>query len=234
MQNDLMQKKPPPGHIVPVPSRENTRSVPKIRLAPQEELVPRSTRIPFRRARRWRSQGEENLYGVPAVSVFVTQAAYWRFNAHAQSDLQNEVGGWLIGKWRLDKQSGEQFVVIETILPALYTQQGSAYLTFTQESQVALHNHIQTYYPDKELVGWFHTHPRMGVFLSEYDNFLHRNFFPELWQVALVIEPYGGTGGFFIRQPDGTLDTRRYYGFYELLNWRRHSVVQWRNLLSEE
>lgn len=113
------------------------------------------------------------------------------------------------------------------------TRQGSAYLTFTQETQVALHQTLEERFPKKELVGWYHTHPRMGVFLSEYDTWLHRNFFPELFQVALVIEPYSSSGGFFIRQPDGSLDPRRYYGFYELHNRKRRSVVHWRNIFPE-
>jgi proteasome lid subunit RPN8/RPN11 len=167
---------------------------------------------------------------MPAVSVFITQKAYVRFCAHAGSDLDNEVGGWLLGKWRMDRKSGEQFIVIETVLPAQHTQHGSAFLTFTQESQVALHNLLQEDYPDKELVGWFHTHPRMGVFLSAYDTWLHHNFFPEMWQVALVIEPYSNRGGFFIRQADGSLDPRAYFGFYELISKKKRSVVHWRNL----
>ena len=152
--------------------------------------------------------------------------------AHADSDLKNEVGGWLLEKLRMDKENGEQFIVIDTILPASHTQQGSAFLTFTQDSLVELHRHVQDNYPEKEILGWFHTHPRMGVFLSSYDTFLHNNFFPEIWQVALVIEPFSRSGGFFIRQQDGWLDPRQYYGFQELINGNMRSVVHWQNLTS--
>jgi proteasome lid subunit RPN8/RPN11 len=169
----------------------------------------------------------------PVVSVFVSQRAFVRFCAHAGSDLSNEVGGWLVGKWRADKVTGRQFVVVENSLPATLTRHGSAFLTFTQDTQVALYEALEERFPGKQLVGWYHTHPRMGVFLSEYDTWLHRNFFPEHYQVALVIEPYSATGGFFIRQTDGSLDARRYYGFYELHNRRRRSVMHWRNLYSE-
>ena len=86
---------------------------------------------------------------------------------------------------------------------------------------MALYEELKERYPDKELVGWYHTHPRMGIFLSEYDTWLHRNFFPEPYQVALVIEPHSATGGFFIRQPDGSLDPRQYFGFYELYQRNR-------------
>ncbi len=205
---------------------------PSIRLLTNGQPAPRRGYIPNGRAMRWRSPSEEDGPD-PVVTVFVSQRAYVRCCAHAGSDLNNEVGGWLVGKWRMDKQSGKEFVVVENILPAPHTRQGSAYLTFTQESQVALHQALEERFPKKELVGWYHTHPRMGVFLSEYDTWLHQNFFPEAFQVALVIEPYSSSGGFFIRQSDGSLDPRRYYGFYELHNRKRRSVVHWRNIFPE-
>lgn len=203
----------------------------RINLIPPEKATPRSGRIPVGRASRWWSPHEANGHE-STVSVFISPRAFVRLCAHAGSDLDNEVGGWLIGKWRADRQTGEQFIVIEHSLPARETRQGSAYLTFTQDSQVALYNEVQERYPEKDVVGWYHTHPRMGVFLSEFDTFLHCNFFPQAHQVALVVEPHSASGGFFIRGSDGVLDPRRYFGFYELNNGRR-SVVHWRNLLSD-
>jgi proteasome lid subunit RPN8/RPN11 len=205
---------------------------PAIRLQPQEDTEPCNSRIPYHRAIHWRPKSPIASVGKPAVSVFVTQKAFVRFCAHASSDLENEVGGWLLGKLRMDKDRGEQFIVIDTILPASHTQQGSAFLTFTQDSLVELHRHVQENYPEKDILGWFHTHPRMGVFLSSYDTFLHNNFFPEMWQVALVIEPFSRSGGFFIRQQDGMLDPRQYFGFQELINGNMRSVVHWQNVTS--
>jgi len=181
---------------------------------------------------RWRTQFENDEL-VAGVSVFVSQRAFVRFCAHAGSDLDNEVGGWLVGKWCLDRRTNGQFVVVEAILPAPHVRHGGAFLTFTQDTQVALYGQLIERYPGRELVGWYHTHPRMSVFFSEYDLWLHRNFFPEQYQVALVIEPLTSTGGFFIRQADGELDSRRYFGFYELHNRTNRSVVHWQNLFPE-
>ena len=121
----------------------------------------------------------------------MTQTAYSRICVHSVSDMKNEVGGFLIGQWCLD-ENNEQFVVIEHALPARYTRQGSVYLTFTQDSLVDIHDQIDTNYKGQKIVGWYHTHPSMGVFLSHYDTWLHNNFFPEPWQVALVVEPVTG------------------------------------------
>ncbi len=204
--------------------------MPSIRLKPAEIPTPRTAHIPFNRALYWQSP-HESVSSEPAVCVFVAPRAFVRVNEHAKSDLGREVGGWLIGKWRLDKRLNQQFIVIENSLPAPFTRHGQAFLTFTQDSQVALQNLLEERFPDKELVGWYHTHPRMGVFLSSYDTWLHSHFFPKMHQVAMVVEPYTSTGGFFIWEEDGSLDPRQYYGFYELINHQHGSVVHWSNVI---
>lgn len=188
--------------------------------------------MPLNGARRWFSQDEDPGFQAH-IPVFVAQSAYLRLLEHAASDLESEVGGILVGNWSIDSESQQMFIVIETALPARFTRQGSAFLTFTQDSLVALHAELDEHFPDKQIVGWYHTHPGMGVFLSSYDAWLHHHFFPEAWQVALVIDPYFSTGGFFIRQADGVLDPGRYFGFYELDGNSGQSFVRWNNLSQE-
>ena len=189
--------------------------------------------IPYKRAHRWVT-AKETKAPPPVVQVFVTQKAYARFCLHAGSDMENEVGGWLVGKWCRDEATQEQYVVVEGILPAVYTRQGSTFLTFTSHSQLMMLDLMEQYYPDKDLVGWYHTHPGMSIFLSGYDTWLHENFFPEHWQVALVIEPHSTTGGFFIRDTRGNLDPRLYYGFHELKDGSERTVVHWHNMNKKE
>jgi proteasome lid subunit RPN8/RPN11 len=57
-------------------------------------------------------------------------------------------------------------------------------------------------------VGWYHSHTRSEIFLSEADQDLHRRYFPEPWQVALVLRPHTFNptrGGFFFRETDGSI-----------------------------
>ncbi|HCP46419.1 MAG TPA: hypothetical protein DIU15_10270, partial [Deltaproteobacteria bacterium] len=57
------------------------------------------------------------------------------------------------------------------------------------------------------LLGWYHTHPNMAVFLSLYDLLTHRDFHRP-YQFALVLAPRLGTTetsvGFFCNRGDGT------------------------------
>jgi proteasome lid subunit RPN8/RPN11 len=204
-----------------------------IRISVPPELKPREAAMPDGNSRRWDSpfdgQGSNSV-----VKVFFTQPAYCRVYVHAAAEPEYEVGGALIGEWCADREANTEFVVVEHLIPARHTRQGSVYLTFTQDTIVTFHSELEKRYPNKKIVGWYHTHPKMGIFLSHYDTWLHNNFFPEPWQVALVVEPHSSTGGFFIRQANGLLNPTRYYGFYELNGNFGRSAVRWNNLNTVE
>jgi proteasome lid subunit RPN8/RPN11 len=192
------------------------RQAARVRMGPPDELAPAPARIPLGHALRWWSPYEAPGRE-PYLAVFMTPRAYIRCCAHAGSDLEQEVGGALVGAYRRDRTSGRPYIVIEAALPARHTRQGRSYLTFTHDSLVDLHDELEARYPRKVVVGWYHTHPGMDIFLSGFDLWLHEHFFPFLWQVALVIEPQARQGGFFVRGPDGQPDPRRYTGFAELI-----------------
>lgn len=209
-------------------------SIQSVRFHASDMRQPIKTPLPSKRASRWNSPYD--AAGLqPLVKVFLTQPAYSRICVHSVSDMKNEVGGILVGQWCLD-ENHQQFVVIEHALPARHTRQGSVYVTFTQDSLVDIHDQIDENYKGQKIVGWYHTHPSMGVFLSHYDTWLHHHFFAEPWQVALVVEPVSASAGFFVRQKQGLLDPTRYFGFYELDGSYGRSMVYWTNLrqLEEE
>ncbi|SRR5579883_256093 len=77
------------------------------------------------------------------------------------------------------------------------------------------------------VVGWYHTHTRSGVFLSEQDVEIYNRFFPEAWQVALVVRPYTiepTRAGFFFREADGRLRAEKCYRELTLRPRRRRTA----------
>jgi proteasome lid subunit RPN8/RPN11 len=184
--------------------------------------------MPLDQALQWVSPYEDKVH--PQVRIFLTQSAYQRCMAHSLSDTVHEVGGALVGEVRYDAERAQTYVVIQETLPAAFTDSSETHLTFTRDTLIDFSNRIDALFPDKRIVGWYHTHPRLGVFLSGYDTFLHRHFFPDPTQVALVIDPYYRKAGFFCWQPDALLDPKHYIGFYELSDVDDHSIVEWENL----
>jgi len=187
------------------------REASRVRIGPADEVSPALARIPLAQCLRWWSP-HEGPGREPYLAVFMTGRAFVRCCAHAGSDLEN-----VVGAYRRDRATGRPFIVVEAALPARHTRQGRTHLTFTHDSLVELHEELEARYPTRRLVGWYHTHPGMDVFLSGYDLWLHEHFFPFSWQVALVIEPQSRRGGFFVRGPDGQPHPRHYTGFGELV-----------------
>src|SRR6185312_4526833 len=57
-------------------------------------------------------------------------------------------------------------------------------------------------------VGWYHSHTRSEIFLSDKDLAIHRRYFPEPWHVALVMKPHTFLpmrAGFFYQRADGSM-----------------------------
>lgn len=116
---------------------------------------------------------------------------------HAFSEVRQEVGGLLVGTLADDGPT------ITAALPALSAQAGQTHVTFTHDVWETALVELDRNHPDARIVGWYHTHPGFGLFLSEYDRFVHQEFFSDRRMVALVIDPVAGTRGWF--QDDGDL-----------------------------
>lgn len=200
-----------------------------VRITPADLPNPVPFSIPSETTQQWASIFEND--GLEAnIKVFIRQDAYAILCVHAAMDLEEERGGMLAGNRYVDETTTQEYIIVEHVIPAKYTRQGNVFLTFTQDTLVHFHQEIENRFPSEQILGWYHTHPKMGIFLSNYDTWLHTNFFPEPWQVALVIEPYKNLGGIFIRQKDGYLDPAKYFGFYEILEKHQSSIVNWENL----
>lgn len=60
-----------------------------------------------------------------------------------------------------------------------------------------------------EALGWFHSHTRSEIFLSPQDLEIHERFFPQPWQVALVLRPANLQplrAGYFFRGANGEIE----------------------------
>src|SRR5207253_1016663 len=110
---------------------------------------------------------------------------------HARSNSKTEVCGVLIGA---ENGSG---VSISARIPGLNAAQAGTYVTFTQDTWEHIYKIKDKEYPDEKIVGWYHSHPGFGVFLSEHDLFIQENFFSSPQQVAWVFDPHTDEEGCF-------------------------------------
>ncbi len=145
-----------------------------------------------------------------------------------QGQAVPEIGGWILGK-KMESGSGgsyqlsfERFVPIEKDVANSTTQ-----LTFDTNAWNSL-DKAQDYYGhmEFEVVGWFHTHPGWGVFLSGEDINTHETFFSKPFHVAMEMESLNSPHdiGFFSRYRTGNkveLNTKseKYHDWKDFSSW---------------
>jgi proteasome lid subunit RPN8/RPN11 len=174
-----------------------------------------TVREPERRQRPDRDRKFACLaYEVPGLAdlpIFLDRRAADAIERHALSDTSVELGGILLGKECLDQQTGQPFVWVSHSLEAKHYANTQASFTYTHDSWEEITRQRDQKFPDFDIVGWYHTHPSFGIFLSHHDLFIHQNFFSQPLQVAYVVDPINQTRGFFHWRNGGMAQVAGYY-----------------------
>jgi proteasome lid subunit RPN8/RPN11 len=125
------------------------------------------------------------------ANVRISTEVARQIRQHARSNLKNEVCGVLIG----DFEGGATHVC--ACIAGANAAQGGAHVTFTQDTWEHIYKIKDRDFPDERIVGWYHSHPGFGIFLSDHDTFIHKNFFSAPEQVAWVFDPHSDEEGCF-------------------------------------
>ena len=154
---------------------------PLIEILPDEEPDPLVADIP--------------LLPQAPVRVSVSPKLLQSVERHACSRPFQEVGGVLLGS--VTVRDNEYVVTVTTHLRARHTRATAASLTFTGRTWIDIFQR-QAAHPHEIMVGWYHSHPSYGIFLSSLDKFTHIHFFTDTpWKLALVVDPLRREWGFF-------------------------------------
>ena len=124
-----------------------------------------------------------------------------------------EIGGVLFGV-----RGGDRVRILASRSIACEYALGPSFV-LSEKDQAGLREMLEASRKDPDLkgmepVGWYHAHTRSGVCLTERNLELYNRFFPEPWQIALVIRPANfspTTAGFFFHEPDGKIHAESSY-----------------------
>ena len=147
------------------------------------------------------------------LPVFVDLDVMADMEDHALEDTSVELGGVMLGGHFLDHE-GKPFVVISDSLRAKHYESTKGSFKFTHDTWSEITKEREEFPDDLQMVGWYHTHPDWGVFLSGMDMFICDNFFNKELDVALVIDPCRNDRGMFQWTGDPENRIRRTGGFY--------------------
>lgn len=143
-------------------------------------------------------------------NIYISQPVYKEIHKFTQNKTANESGGMLIGT--VIEEFGKTNIVINGFVEAKYCESTPTTLTFTHGTWEYVHKEMNKKFPGQKIVGWIHTHPNFGIFLSEYDKFIQENFFKEDYQIAYVVDPIQDIEGFYF-WINGNIE--RCKGFYK-------------------
>ena len=129
-----------------------------------------------------------------APTIYIFESVLGGMVDYFTKDRYRELAGFLIGGLHTDRRP---YIEVRGFLPAVDARSRPASVTLTHETWAALTRRVDAEYPGELILGWAHSHPSLGVFLSSYDLFIQRHFFSQPWQIALVIDPCRKQLGFF-------------------------------------
>jgi hypothetical protein len=159
-----------------------------------------------------------------SVQIVITRSAFKAVQTIARNGAKVEEGGVLVGNVFKVPSSSTHLVEISGHIFAEEARGSEFELRYTFESWQKRTAELKEKFPGRRVVGWYHTHlvkarvfdeqeqqsSMTEHFFSASDHFMHRQFFPEKWYVAMVLNP-SGEAVFF--QWNGN-DIVRSNGFY--------------------
>lgn len=127
--------------------------------------------------------------------VHLSPAVHQGIASHAGEDTSVEICGVLVGTWKRDADG--PYAVVTDYIRCDSASSKFAEVTFTHESWAQINEEMDNKYADSRIIGWYHSHPDFGIFLSDRDCFIQENFFSGAGQVAYVVDPVRKLEGIF-------------------------------------
>jgi proteasome lid subunit RPN8/RPN11 len=136
--------------------------------------------------------------------VAILQSVLDDIHAHGQATNDIEICGVLLGTVYHDSKG--PWCLIDASVRGNFSAGKQTQVTITSETWTHVNEVRDRQFPEKKFVGWYHTHPGFGIFLSGMDDFIQANWFAEPWQIALVYDPKSREDGVFIWREGKTIN----------------------------
>ncbi|MEZ4883384.1 MAG: hypothetical protein R3E32_01515 [Chitinophagales bacterium] len=159
------------------------------------------------------------------IDYFVENEGFSKDN---ETGVIPEIGGFLLGYYELIPNMDTYRVSLEKFVPVTPERNGLYQIKFGTKAWQEYDMATQRY-ADLNLIGWFHTHPGHGLFLSTPDISIHEGFFKEPYQFAMEQDPNTEEidTAFFTRKQNGSLNNttseldQNWFKWTDFQRWRR-------------
>jgi proteasome lid subunit RPN8/RPN11 len=163
---------------------------------PEEKPPPAYLLIPSR---------ENRVRQTESFRVYIVETALDQIRQHVREDVRIESGGVLVGHpFRDFDDPTITFIVIVAAIRQDSNDRSVGHFTVSPREIAVARAEMEHKYPGLIPVGWYHSHPSHGLFLSSQDMAIMRSIYNASWNVALVVDPRPGKEAFaFFSGPEG-------------------------------
>jgi proteasome lid subunit RPN8/RPN11 len=113
--------------------------------------------------------------------------------------------GILVGKFT-EADENQWVVEVQGFRECPFRDVGLTHAVMDTQQMLAAVQQAKADHRAESLVGWYHTHPSMELFLSQPDLDTYNDLFRDAWHVALVFDPKRWDAAYFYREANGRID----------------------------
>ena len=154
-----------------------------------------------------------SIDSVPSLYLHVEVIATIARRAQEGALRRREDMSLLIGDWARDEEG--RIYAVAWDLPTGPLEASPVSVRFTPEGLNQVARELDSQDRAYVIVGWYHSHLDLGVFMSDRDLRTQRGGFPHPHQVALVIDPMRSKAGAFANGPAGPGTVAARFGSFD-------------------
>jgi len=143
----------------------------------------------FERFKSFRSGGSRYETKPEELQVWMNKEALEELEEQASDTPEHEVFGVLAGEYCVFGENELLFVMVDKIIKSKTAKSEAARVWVSEDDWNALYDERISRFPHLRQVGWYHSHPNWGVFLSGADLDIHSTYFRRDSYITFVCDP---------------------------------------------
>lgn len=149
------------------------------------------------------------------LRIYMEDYVHTYLYQYARSSVNGEKLAVLMGK--TDVIDGQKTVFISGVIQARFTEKIKGVETITTQSWKYISEEIEKYFTDLEIVGWMHSRPSFGAFVTSRDEAYHKKVFKNDSQVFFVVDPIDRLDKFYTMNESGSSmrPVKGYFIYYD-------------------
>ena len=149
------------------------------------------------------------------LRIYMEDYVHTYLYQYARSSATGEKLAVLMGKTIVI--DGQKTVFISGVVQAKFTEKLKGMETITSQSWKYISEEIEKYFVDLTIVGWMHSRPSFGAFVTSRDEAYHKKVFNGDSQLFFVVDPVDRMDRFYVLNEAGSAlrPVKGYFVYYE-------------------